>query len=167
MESEYETVQTCDRRTVFMSLPYCGKNSAKISNQLHSLLSKVAPWAKLNLVFRPVSRFKNLSKLKSVVPILNRSNVVYKLNCTDCNDFHIRMTTRRLHKRLKEHQKRKYCAVCKHLELGHKIDCINPQIIGHDNIKIRLQVKETLHISHFGANKSLNVNIDSFECKLW
>ena len=35
MESEYETVQTCDRKTVFMSLPYCGKNSAKISNQLH------------------------------------------------------------------------------------------------------------------------------------
>ena len=46
------------------------------------------------------------------------------------------------------------------------IDCINPQIIGHDNIKIRLQVKETLELN-FGANKSLNVNIDSFECKLW
>ena len=90
MECEYETVQTCDRRIVLMSLPYCGKNSAKISNQLHSLLSKVAPWAKLNLVFRPVSRLKkNLSKLKSVVPILNRSNVVYKLNCTDCNNFYI------------------------------------------------------------------------------
>ena len=58
MESKYETVQTCDRRNVFMSLPYCGKNSAKISNRLHSLLSKVAPWTKLNLVFRPVSRLK-------------------------------------------------------------------------------------------------------------
>ena len=77
------------------------------------------------------------------------------------------MTTRMLHKRLKEHQKRKYCAVYKHLELGHKIDCINPQITGHDSIKIRLQVKKTLQISHFGANKSLNVNIESFECKLW
>ena len=43
----------------------------------------------------------------------------------------------------------------------------NPQIIGHDNVKLRLQVKETLQIDHYAAHKSLNVNIDSFECKLW
>ena len=27
--------------------------------------------------------------------------------------------------------------------------------------------KETLQIDHYAAHKSLNVNIDSFECKLW
>jgi predicted GIY-YIG superfamily endonuclease len=161
------TVQTCAKRTVFMGLPFCGKNSVKLSRQLHNLLAKVAPWAKLNLMFKPVLRLKSLSKLKSSVPVLNQSNIVYKVNCTDCNDFYIGLTTRRLHKRLKEHQKRKYCAIYKHVETGHKMDLVNPQIIGNDNIKIRLQVKETLQISHHAANKSLNVNIDSFECKLW
>ena len=34
-------------------------------------------------------------------------------------------------------------------------------------MKLRLQVKETLQIDHYAAHKSLNVNIDSFECKLW
>ena len=55
----------------------------------------------------------------------------------------------------------------KHSETGHSIDWNNPQIIGHDNVKLRLQVKETLQIDHYAAHKSLNVNIDSFECKLW
>ena len=34
-------------------------------------------------------------------------------------------------------------------------------------VKIKLQIKETLQIQNYSANKSLNVNIDSFECKLW
>ena len=160
-------VHTCEKRTMFISLPYCGKNSLKLGRQLNRLMVKVAPWTKLNIVFKPVLRLKALSKLKSAVQTLNQSNVVYRINCTDCNDFYIGLTNRRLHKRLQEHKKRKYCAVYKHSETGHSIDWNNPQIIGHDNVKLRLQVKETLQIDHYAAHKSLNVNIDSFECKLW
>ena len=121
------------------------------------MLAKVAPWVKLNIVFKPTVRLNILSKLKSVIPTLNHSNVVYKINCQDYKEFYIGLTTRRLHKRMKEHMKRKYCAVYKHSETGH----------GYDKMKIRLQIKETLQISQYSANKSLNVNIDSFECKLW
>ena len=53
-----------------------------------------------------------MSKLKSAVQTLNQSNVVY---CTDCNDFYIELTTRRLHKRLQEHKK------------GNIVQCINIQ----------------------------------------
>ena len=65
------------------------------------------------MVFKPTVRLKILSKLKSVIPTLNRSIVVYKI-CQDCNEFYIGLTTRRLHKRMKEHMKRKYFAVYKH-----------------------------------------------------
>ena len=58
---------------------------------------------------------------------------------------------------MKEHMKRKYCAVYKHSETGHHIDCDHPEIIGYDKMKIRLQIKETLQISEYSANKSLNV----------
>ena len=57
----------------------------------------------------------------------------------------------------------------KHSESDHHIDCEHPEIIGYANMKIRLQNEEILQISKYSANKSLNVNIDSFEtlCKLW
>ena len=85
------------------------------------MLAKVAPWVKLNIVFKPTVRLNILSKLKSVIPTLNHSNVVYKINCQDYKEFDIGLTTRRLHKRMKEHMKRKYCAVYKHSETGHHI----------------------------------------------
>ena len=45
-----------------------------------------------------------------------------------------------------------------------RLDFVNSEIIGNDQIKLRLQVKETLQIYQYSANKSL---ISSFECKLW
>ena len=59
-------------------------------------------------IFKPVSRLSCLSKLKSTVSVLNRSNVIYKINCVECPEFYIGLTTRRLHKRLHEHKTREY-----------------------------------------------------------
>ena len=47
------------------------------------------------------------------------------------------------------------------------INSVKDIILSYLNVKIRLQIKETLQIQNYSANKSLNVNIDSFECKLW
>ena len=133
------------------------------------MLAKLTPWAKLNIVFKPVARLNVISKLKSVIPKLNRSNVAYKINCQDCNEFYVGLTTKRLHKQLNEHKKRKrtYCVLYKHSETGHVLHFVNPEIIGNNQIKLRLQVKETLQIYQQSANKSLNIIVDSFECKLW
>ena len=75
-----------EKRPIFLSLLYCGENSVKLSRQLNGLLAKLTHWAKLNIVFKPVARLNVLSKLKSVIPKLSRSNVVYKTNCQNCND---------------------------------------------------------------------------------
>ena len=100
-------------------------------------------------------------------PIVAFSKNATIINCQDCNEFYIGLTTRRLHKRLNEHKKRTYCALYKLAETGHVLDFVNPEIIGNDHIKLRLQGKEALQIYQYSANKSLNVIIDSFECKLW
>ena len=134
------------------------------------IVNKIAPWAKLNMTFKSSStcRLAQLSKLKSVVSKLNKSNVIYKVNCNDCNELYIGLTRRRLNVRLDEHSKRHYSALYKHSSrTGHSINYQDPKIISTDNVKIRLQIKETLQIQNYSANKSLNVNIDSFECKLW
>ena len=52
-------------------------------------------------------------------------------------------------------------------EHNHNIDFEHPKILCNDSNKMRLLVKETLSIIGQSANKSLNVNVKSFECKLW
>ena len=78
--------------------------------------------------------FKN-SKLKQTVPILNRSNVINKINCSSCNGFYVGLTTRRLHKRLDEHKKREFCSVHRHnSQKDHIIDF--DKILASDHKKI-------------------------------
>ena len=106
--------------------------------------------------------------MKSPIPVLNKSNVIYQINCLECQEFYVGLTTRRLCKRLCEHKNRNYSAIYKHSSYAdHKINYDNPKVLASDNIKIRLQVKETLLIKELAASKSLNVNTDSFECKVW
>ena len=89
-----------EKKILFLCLPFCGINSYKLKRQLERIIRKIAPWAKLNIIFRPYFRLKILSNLKSPVPLLNKSNVVYKINCIECNEFYIGMTKRRVHIRL-------------------------------------------------------------------
>ena len=78
------------------------------------------------------------------------------------------MTKRRVHIRIKEHKTRHYCAVFKHiLEHNHTIDFEHPKILCNDNNKTTLLVNEPLSIIGQSANKSLNINVKSFEYKLW
>ena len=157
-----------EKRQVFLFLPYCGINSIKLKRQLERLINAISPWSKLCVVFKPIYRLKSLSKLKSNIPLLNRSNVIYQVNCSECKEFYIGLTTRRVHKRLDEHRKREYCSIFRHsFETDHSIDFTNPKILSSDSVKLRLQIKETLLIQKHEANKSLNVNLKSFECKLW
>ena len=157
-----------DKKMLYMSLPYAGQNSVRLNRQIGRIFNKVAPWSKVNIIFKPVQRLNCISKLKSTIPLLNRSNVIYKINCIDCNSFYVGLTTRRLQKRLYEHKNRKYSSVFKHSSAeGHDIDYNCPEVLTSDNVKLRLQIKETLLIQQLAAHKSLNVNIDSFECRLW
>jgi hypothetical protein len=157
-----------EKKPVYMCLPYSGNNSTKLVRQLNRIVNRIAPWVKLCITFKPAFRLKSLSKLKSVIPTQNRSNVIYRINCSDCGEFYIGLTTRRLHKRLDEHSKREYCSVYKHAsEKNHKMDFINTEVLASDSNKLRLQILETLNINEYSAFKSLNVNIKSYECKLW
>ena len=153
---------------MYISFPFSGQNSIKLSRQLNRVITKLAPCVSLNLVFTATNRLKCILKLKSPNPVLNKSNVIYQINCLECQEFYFGLTTRRLCKRLHEHKNRNYSAIYKHSsDADHKINYDNPKVLASDNIKIRLQVKETLLIKELAAYKSLNVNIDWFECKLW
>ena len=64
----------------------------------------------------------------------NNSNVIYKINCDNCNASYVGQTCRRLGVRIKEHH-RKYCEEDKNSSLFiHKID--NNHTINFHNVKI-------------------------------
>ena len=71
-------------------------------------MGKVAPWTRLQTIFKPSYKLNVLSKLKSQISLLNKSNVVYKLDCEDCEEFYIGQTNRRLKKRIQEHKTKEF-----------------------------------------------------------
>ena len=153
---------------MFVTLPYCGLNSVKIKRQLLRMLACVAPWIKLVVVFKPAKTLKTLCRLKSPMPVLSRSKFVYKVNCSECPDFYIGKTIRKLQQRLNEHSKDENSALTKHyIDTGHQIDFSNPSVVASDNHESRLFVKETLLVRDFNAHLSLSKNFGSYELKLW
>ena len=132
------------------------------------MFAVVAPWVELCIVFKPIFKLACLSKLKDQLATKAKSHLVYKVNCTQCKDFYIGMTCRRLEDRLSEHASSDASALFRHTaETGHVIGYDVPEILAMDNIKSRLLVKETLKIHELHAIKSLNRNVGSFELKLW
>ena len=132
------------------------------------LLGAVAPWINLRMVFKPVSKLSCLSKLKCPIPLLSRSGVVYRVNCVNCSEFYVGMTSRRLKQRMSEHRDCTYSALHKHmLECGHEMTLSSPRIEASDPNTERLLVKEALIIKESGAYKSLNGNTGSTDMKLY
>ena len=157
-----------EKRKSFLTLPYCGKNSLKIKRQLLGMYSTVLPNVDLKIIFKPVWKLQCLSKLKSGIPLLSRSKVVYKISCNNCNEFYVGLTTRRLEQRISEHIKNDASALYKHaVETGHDIAFSRPEILTSDDIELRLQVKETLMIRDLYAYRSLNNMKSSVVLTLW
>ena len=149
-------------------LPFRGKQSQVIKRQLYRLFAAVAPWIKLVVIFDTSHKLSKLSRLKSDLPPLKQSRLIYRISCGDCDEFYIGMTKRRLLSRVKEHEKDEYSALFRHsCDTGHAVDYSSPEIIAKDNSVYRLQIKETLKIHDTFAYKSLNGNSGSLMLKLW
>ena len=115
-----------------------------------------------------MNRLSTLSKLKSTLPTLSRSNVVYKVNCTQCEEFYVGKTKRILSQRLREHKTDEYSALLRHsMDTGHVIAFDEPAVVASDTNELRLYIKESLKIKELAAHRSLNGNTGSMDLKLW
>ena len=155
------------RKNAFLNLPYKGNQSAVLKRQLYRVFSKLAPWLKLNIVFSASYKLARLSNLKCSLPVLKQSKVIYKVNCSECDDFYIGKSIRRLSTRLNDHKKDENSSLYKHFFLtDHIIDYCKPEILARDSNAFRLCVKESLKIQDYCAHKSLNENIGLFKLSL-
>ena len=152
-------------KDVYLSLPYKGKQSISLRRQLTNIFANIAPLVKVNMVFTANNK---IGKLKCKLPLIKQSQLIYQINCDDCQDFYIGMTNRRLETRLKEHRTNENSALFKHSFLtDHNISFSNPKILAKDSSSFRLQIKETLKIKEHCAYTSPNANIGSFKLNLW
>jgi hypothetical protein len=93
----------------------------------------------------------------------DKAGVVYRLQCRDCDAAYIGKTQRILSIRLSEHEKNKKSACYQHsVNLKHRIDYENAQIIDTASSDLKLRVKELLHIlkTEPSLNKQLNAQSD-------
>ena len=151
---------------MFLCLPYVGINSCKIQRQLMHVLQAVSPCVSLHLVFKPTFKLSVLSRLKSHVPLLSRSGVVYRVNCNQCNAFYLGMTTRRLGQWMMKHGVTSSSAFYRHAE-GHTVMFEEPSVLACDSNVERLYVKESLEITKLAAYRYINANTSSTNMKLW
>ena len=74
--------------------------------------------------------YQNYLNVLSQISLLNKSNVDYKLDCEDCEEFYIRQTTRRLKKRIQAHKTKEFSCVYRHSSItDHKFNFDNPSIL--------------------------------------
>lgn len=147
-----------DRKN-FIVLPY------------HSLTSK--PLSNVFKEFQTETIFKNNNKLDSIVrkgkdklPIFRQHNIVYRIDCRDCDSVYVGQTKRALETRLKEHRanikldRDKYNAVSLHrMNNNHDMKWDSPKILDFEHNKFKRDISEMVHIK---INKNtLNVQCET------
>ena len=90
---------------IIIWLSYLGLQSNQISKRLKSCIYQFYSCVNLKIIFQNTCRIKSFFPYKDHLNHSQRSNVVYKACCWDCNDFYIGKTKRRLQDRKTEHFK--------------------------------------------------------------
>ena len=158
-------------RLLFVRLPFMGVLSKRIQTRLNLMMMRVAPVLKLHVVYYNRYTIHSLfnKSLRTNIPVLQRSNAIYMMRCSDCSACYIGKTKRKLHTRVCEHRAalkgRGFSCIAEHsLRASHRIDRTTVEVIGSDCFNIRLLYKETFSIkkhkptmNNYVSSKSLNI----------
>ena len=96
---------TVPKKDVTLVLPHLGLHSDAITRRLKSCVNKFYGFVNLRVVFQNTRRIKSFFPYKDRFNRSQKSKIVYKASCWDCDAFYIGKTKRRLHDRKTEHFK--------------------------------------------------------------
>ena len=150
-------------------LPYLGFQSEPFKRRLKSCVDKFYGFVNPRLIFQNTCRIKPFFPYKDLFNRSQKSKVVYKASCWDCDAFYIGKTKRRLHDRKVEHFKAltqvgHTSAVANHaISSGHNIKWDHFQVLASGRCDLHCKIKEPLLIRDL--EPTLNDNISSE--KLW
>lgn len=115
-----------------------------------------------NLAFLILNKLNYFIKVhKDPLPNDQKTNIVYRINCLDCNASYVGQTKRHLHTRIKEHQSNidnpsaNLTVVSEHRLTGHEFDWNNVSILDNEPHYVKRLISEMLHIK----NQSNSINI--------
>ena len=168
----------CDHgfQTFYFVLPFFGKQSMKLKDEVESLLKKFYPFMNLRLVLRNNFRIGSLFNFKDIVPKACRSAVVYKFSCPSCEGTYIGSTYVRLYSRVCQHQgksdrtKNFLTSPVASSIRDHSLDCDTPfsiddfKIIDMERSSFSLRILESLYI--FKTKPSLNDKTSAFKLNI-
>ena len=156
---------TVPKKDVILVLPFLGFQSEVLARRVKSCVSKFYGFVNLKVIFQNTCRVKSFFPYKDRFSRSQRSKIVYKASCWDCDSFYIGKTKRRLHDRKTEHfkaltQDSHVSAVAEHIKAtGHNIKWDHFEILASGKCDLQCKIKETLLISDL--KPSLNENVGS------
>jgi len=119
-----------------------------------------------NLAFLILNKLNRFIKVhKDPLPNEQKTNVVYRINCLDCNASYVGQTKRQLITRIKEHRSNldnpsaNLTVVSEHRLTGHEFDWNNVSILDNEPHYTKRLVSEMLHIKH--QSNSINIKEDT------
>ena len=141
-------------------LPYVKNLTDNISRTLNK--------KRLKVIYKIPTKLNTLIKRgKDVVPITNKTNVVYKLDCKDCNASYIGQTKRHLSTRIKEHQNNikkqsSHSVISKHrTEFNHDFRWLEPSILHSEKNKRKREIAEMFFIKKHKNKINLQIDTDN------
>ena len=149
---------------IIILLSYLGLQSNQISKRLKSCVYNFYSFVNLKIIFQNDCRIKSFFPYKDRLNRSQKSKVIYKASCCDCNDFYIGKTKRRLHDRKTEHFK---ALVKNDRHVCHCRPCQNHQTQHQASGKTdyHCKIKETLLIQEL--KPAFNVNVSSEKLMLY
>lgn len=156
----HNTTQKEPTNKLYTSFPFIKNLSSKIQ--------KIVKNQNIILAYKPSNTLSNnFSKLKSKIPKLKNTHLIYEIPCNNCDKTYIGMTTQYLEKRLQGHKYNKHeiTTLKKHThDTKHNFNFNNTKILKKDNNYNNLTIFESLYIKqseHAVNNRSETININN------
>ena len=91
------------KEQIFLDIPFFGKTTETFGKRIINLAKSINPLIHVQPIQRPPCSISKYFPTKDPIPKLLKSNVVYKINCSDCEATYIGKTIRQTCRRLQEH----------------------------------------------------------------
>ncbi len=144
----------------FIVLPFVQRKAETFAEKLKKLVETNYPQVDFNIAFTAPRTIGDLFPYKdNIKNVEDKSMVVYRIKCKQCEADYIGKTERILYWRIQEHRKQKSSACHEHhLSTGHEMDYENIEVIDQASSDFKIRVKELLHIlkRQLTLNKQLN-----------
>ena len=149
---------TVNKKKMFAPMPYAGKHSEKMGDEVISLVNTYFGQIDLTIVFTNKNTIGSLFRFKERLPMGLLSSVIYQFCCAQCaSGTYVGSTTRALHMRIAEHMGRSFrtgrviqsskSAIRDHAEQGcNSINVKDFKVLGHQKNDVHLRILESLYI---------------------